>query len=751
MLIETILTAKRSVLLIALNVIVTMERLLFEHFYFHSNVLLFSSNNFVGVFVIVVDFVQGCGFGAKLFSIENKMAGETTTTTNAERCKRYREKNKEEYRINDALRKKQKRTVLKTLDKVKYEEQKKKDRERKRLSKLKKSQATPSSATSALEATEAASSSPFSNSAVKSRTVKRVEKCRPQSPRRKTEVIKSLASKFNVKVKFGEKSGRKKNLLSEEEQQWVLNFLDRADISYTTPGRRDNVYIGVFNKVKKYAQKRYLLWKIRDIFDIINGSKIMENVEIETYESKFGKKITFRQLYDMFKKNKQYIFNKKIPQWSCLCEICENATFLVNGMNKKLFPECRLPETVNELVAKFSCSTDDENCMNTRCNECKSTGIMLTNFNIESQTDTDDASSEEPVDDERNDSEEFEKDYVRYYEWARGDDNKLMKMMSSKSAENSIGLLDTTIQVLKRHLYVKRVQCKFYDDFKKNLGKNDLLVHVDYSESYENKQQREIQSAYFGHTTFSIFTACCYLRNNEDKVICESVTITSELPDHSRAAAITCVLKVIEHMREIHNHLPLKINAMVWSDGCASQFRSRYVFKLLSGIDSSINLTWCYNERHHGKGPMDGVGGTLKNSIYRDVMSGKCVIDTPKQFADYAQQSIKGLTSLYLPAAEVMAEPVGIDLAPKIPETLQVHMVRRLFNDQKVPYLEFSKTASDTDPYFTQFYGEGACGHPENGTNDNHCGYCEAGYVLGEEWLQCPMCAIWFHKDCFYE
>ena len=145
--------------------------------------------------------------------------------------------------------------------------------------------------------------------------------------------------------------------------------------------------------------------------------------------------------------------------------------------------------------------------------------LMLTNFNID--TDTDDASSVEPVDDERNDSEELEKDCVRYYEWARGDDKKLMKMIPSNSAENSIGLLDTTIQVLKWHLYVKRVQHKFYDDFKKNLGKNDLLVHIDYSESYENKQQREIQSAYFGQTTFSIFTACCYLHNNEDLRVCD--------------------------------------------------------------------------------------------------------------------------------------------------------------------------------------------------------------------------------------
>ena len=57
-------------------------------------------------------------------------------------------------------------------------------------------------------------------------------------------------------------------------------------------------------------------------------------------------------------------------------------------------------------------------------------------------------------------------------------------------------------------------------------------------------------------------------------------------------------------------------------------------------FDASVNLIWCYKERHHGKGPMDGIGGTLKNSVYRDVMSGKCVLDTPKQFAEYAEKSL---------------------------------------------------------------------------------------------------------------
>ena len=98
--------------------------------------------------------------------------------------------------------------------------------------------------------------------------------------------------------------------------------------------------------------------------------------------------------------------------------------FLVNGMNKMLFPECRLPETENELVEKLSCSTDEPTCMNTQCDECSSTGMEPTNFNIGLQSDSD-TSSDDDID-ETDDAEESTKDSVTYYEWARGDDNKLI-------------------------------------------------------------------------------------------------------------------------------------------------------------------------------------------------------------------------------------------------------------------------------------------------------------------------------------
>ena len=62
--------------------------------------------------------------------------------------------------------------------------------------------------------------------------------------------------------------------LNDEEREWLIEFLDRSDISYTTPGRKDHVYVGKINGEKQYQQKRYLLWKLRDLHEIADGTNI---------------------------------------------------------------------------------------------------------------------------------------------------------------------------------------------------------------------------------------------------------------------------------------------------------------------------------------------------------------------------------------------------------------------------------------------------------------------------------------------
>ena len=172
---------------------------------------------------------------------------------------------------------------------------------------------------------------------------------------------------------------------------------------------------------------------------------------------------------------------------------------------------------------------------------------------------------------------------------------------------------------MKKHIYVKRQQYACYNKLKEELGENEVLLHVDYSENYSNIQQGEMQCAYFGHDSFSIFTACCYLCKECD-LINENISIISEASDHSRIAAFTCISKVFDFVQEKHN-LPPEVTLHIWSDGCAGQSRSRYAFALVSQIDSKVEVNWYYSERHHGKGSMGGIGETIKNKVYWNVMS----------------------------------------------------------------------------------------------------------------------------------
>ena len=45
-------------------------------------------------------------------------------------------------------------------------------------------------------------------------------------------------------------------------------------------------------------------------------------------------------------------------------------------------------------------------------------------------------------------------------------------------------------------------------------------------------------------------------------------------------------------------------------------------------------------EAHHGKGPMDCVGGTKKNQLSQEVKSGRLSVSTPKEFLDAAQKLV---------------------------------------------------------------------------------------------------------------
>ena len=89
------------------------------------------------------------------------------------------------------------------------------------------------------------------------------------------------------------------------------------------------------------------------------------------------------------------------------------------------------------------------------------------------------------------------------------------------------------------------------------------------------------------------------------------ITNTKEVSDKSRVASLSCIKKVIPHVESLIGNVAENVH--IFSDGMSSQFRSRFVFHFLTKIRLERNITWHNNERGHGKGPVDGIGGTAKN------------------------------------------------------------------------------------------------------------------------------------------
>ena len=78
----------------------------------------------------------------------------------------------------------------------------------------------------------------------------------------------------------------------------------------------------------------------------------------------------------------------------------------------------------------------------------------------------------------------------------------------------------------------------------------------------KNKQCHEIQSAYFGHKAFALFTAACYVKGHTDKalksmtdkdtgLVVLSVVIISNQTIHERNTAFSCNGMLIDFIRDI--------------------------------------------------------------------------------------------------------------------------------------------------------------------------------------------------------
>ena len=141
---------------------------------------------------------------------------------------------------------------------------------------------------------------------------------------------------------------------------------------------------------------------------------------------------------------------------------------------------------------------------------------------------------------------------------------------------------------------------------KEQVETNDstAVLQTDVAENCSTFWQDEVQSAHWHKNQITVFIAALW-----QSVSCASAMVVSDDRSHSR----DCVIVFLEHL--IKQILNENIAALhIWSDGPSSQFKNRYIAATLSYLQNecSIKITWHFFASSHGKGPADGVGGTIK-------------------------------------------------------------------------------------------------------------------------------------------
>ena len=70
---------------------------------------------------------------------------------------------------------------------------------------------------------------------------------------------------------------------------------------------------------------------------------------------------------------------------------------------------------------------------------------------------------------------------------------------------------------------------------------------------------------------------------------------------------------------------------------------------------------------------MDGIRGTIKNVVFRQVKSSRVIINSAEEFSVAANKCVLSVATLFQKHKDLLCEPDNINQSPSIPATLQIH------------------------------------------------------------------------------
>ena len=97
----------------------------------------------------------------------------------------------------------------------------------------------------------------------------------------------------------------------------------------------------------------------------------------------------------------------------------------------------------------------------------------------------------------------------------------------------------------------------------------------------------------------------------------------------------TILAQMTEHLPSVMEKL---VKMVVFSDGCAAQYKSKLPFYHLSNACDKVAMERCYFGSRHDKSACDACGGVIKSAVDDDIRTGNLMIVMPRHYIQFALQ-----------------------------------------------------------------------------------------------------------------
>lgn len=479
----------------------------------------------------------------------------------------------------------------------------------------------------------------FSSAQALGKAMSRLKRALPKSPRKKAAVVRKLSRDF------GNEGGTSKSPKKEptETEKKVQEFYMSDLISRQLPGRKDYVTVVSVSGEKEKVQKRILVMTVREAYEVFRKEH-----DVVIGKSKFA---SLRPRCVMPVSDRD--------QTVCCCRYHENLELLLEGLRKSSWA---VPNA-KQLMEQASCRWDKE-CYFGKCSTCSDVKVV-----------TDQILAQKGQTVGTSERAETGNEEVSYYQWTATNSKELVTCTFPQVREE----LANQIKSVKRHSFLAKVQLQQIKDLKTKLGESEAIMQEDFSENFCIKQQDEIMSAHWVTESVTLFTAVIYQSGGST-----SYVVVSDELHHDKFAVYCFNQAILHHYSSVHGKTVKQLH--MFSDGAASQFKNRYTLSTILQpqlIHNSIeHMDWSFFATAHGKGPVDGVGGTVKRTVWRRILQKRVVVNSAKDFAEVARGSCPNVDILFVGKEEVDAGKVKLEAAWQvkaplaIQHTLHMHYAR---------------------------------------------------------------------------